>query len=182
MNRTEQIYAWLITQGGSRTAREIREALGLSVNSVRVSLQNACRKGRLVKDGWRGYLPGRPPMSKTESQQLANDAIAAKRGGGETARERRNREAKERKAIREKEAAARCAKREFERAERARNTVTDRAIVANFRKRIEQPAVVPLMTSEEWIARGNKVQRLKPFEVSPESRFKRINPQERVAA
>lgn len=163
MSMTERIYAWLLTQGGPRTIAEIAAALGISRDAAQATLFNAKRRGRIVPDGWRGWVPGRPPLSKEEAAQRSIESTLAKLQG---------REAKERMAARAK---LREAKREFEQAQRKRNTATDRAIVANHRARVElQAAPKQFQSVAEYLANGGKVERLEPFAVSPASQFKRI--------
>lgn len=172
MNRTHRIYTWLLEQDGPRTSREIASMLGEEPENIYSLLNNAVRKGRVRKVGTRHYVAGNPPLSREESQQRLREAFLAKRNGGETARQRRDREAAERKA-------AKAAQKKQPRPAKVK-PVPLTSVKKPVAVKLAVRETIKAQSVEEWIAQGGRVQTLQPFEVSAASRFKRIQP--RIAA
>lgn len=186
MSRYTQIFNWLSVQDGPRKTIEIAEGTGIPRSEVQGVMSNMVRDGRAERSGRGLYVAGNPAMPHETVVRLAAEA---RRRKAAEARARRAESGElprwlaERNAKREAKRQARMqAKQDLETTMLAQRMKT--AKVASLARRIEssrsatqaEARPVPLMTSEEWIARGNKVQRLKPFEVSPASRFKRIKP------
>lgn len=174
MNRTHRIYSWLLEQDGPRTSRDIAAMMGVELESIHSLLNNAVRKGRVRKVGTRHYVAGNPPLSREESQQRLREAFLAKRSGGETARQKRDREAAERKQAK------------VSIAQQPKPAKVKPVALTIVKKpaavKLAVKEVMPAQSVEEWLARGGQVQKLRPFDVSPANQFKRIKPQMRLAA